>query len=362
MRHTNIAIALTAALLAGHAVAEEQVNIYNWSDYISSETIPEFEKATGINVRYDMYDSIQMAETKLLTGNSGYDVVVYDGSNPKVKQQIQAGAFQKLDLAKLPNYKNLSEQSKKWVSVYDEKKEYGVPYLWGTIGIGYNPDLVKKYAGNVPTDSWSMLLDPEVASKLGQCGLTLIDEPIEVYAATLSYLGKDPSVMSSENLKLVETHLKKIRPYITYFSSSKIISSLANGDVCVSQGYSGDVMIARDRADEADKGVHVSYSIPKEGSIVFFDAMYIPRDAKNIDQAHKFINNILEPKVGAAQSNYVFFASPNKEATPYLLDEVKNDPGIYPSDQVVDKLYPKPEYDSKFGRKLMRMWNSFKAG
>lgn len=362
MRFTALAVGICASMTAGTAIAEQQVSIYNWADYIAEDTIPNFEKETGITVKYDMYDSIQMVETKVLTGNSGYDVVVYDGSNPKVEQQIQAGAFQKLDMKQIPNYANLSQQAQDWLSVYDAKQEYGVPYLWGTIGIGYNPALVKKYAGEVPTDSWSLLLDPQVASKLAQCGLTLIDEPVEVYTATLSYLGKNPTEMTEENLKLVSDHLAKIRPYITYFGSAAVINSLANGDTCVGQGYSGDVFISADRAAEANNGVEVAYSIPKEGSIVFFDAMYIPTSAKNIDEAHKFINNMLEPKVSADQANYVFYASPNEKAEPYLTDDVKLDPGIYPTQDVMAKLYPKPAYDKQFGRKLMRMWNKFKAG
>ncbi len=362
MRKTHIAITFASLFAVTSMATAKEVNVYNWYDYIAGDTIPNFEKSTGIKVRYETYDSYQMAETKIMTGNSGYDIIYYEGSSHKIAQHIKAGAYQKLDKSKLPNYKYLDQHSRKWIAAFDPQAEYGVPYLWGTTGIGYNPELVKKYAGDVPTDSWKLLFDPAIAKKLSQCGLTMMDDPMEAYGAVLSYLGKDPQEVSIENLKLVEEHLMKIRPYITYFDASQVITDLANGDTCVAHAYSGDVFISKDRAAEANNGNVPTYTIPKEGARVFFDAMYIPADAKNVDAALAFMNDMLDPKVAAANSNYVFFANPNTEAQQYVDPEVKNDPGIYPPEQVMNKLFTLPAYDNKFGRKLLRMWSKFKAG
>ncbi|MFO1377329.1 MAG: polyamine ABC transporter substrate-binding protein [Steroidobacteraceae bacterium] len=341
--------------------AEEQVlNVYNWSDYIDKSTIPEFQKRTGIKVVYDVFDSNEVLETKLLTGKTGYDVVVPSASF--LERQIKAGVFMKLDRSKLTNFRDLDADLMKRVALHDPGNQYAVPYLWGTTGIGYNVDKVKKALGDVPVDSWALLFDPKNAAKLEGCGLVLLDAPSEVVDSALIYLGKDPNSENADDLKAVEELLMKIRPYVRYLHSSQYINDLANGEICAALGWSGDVFQAKSRAEEAGKGVHVGYSIPKEGAIMWFDMLAIPADAKHPDNAHKFINYLLEPAVIAKVSNYVAYANPNALATAMVDEAVRKNPAIYPNDEVRQKLFPHLAESSEFSRLLNRSWTRFRTG
>ena len=355
-----LATALTA--LSGPAAgAEEKVlNVYNWSDYIAEDTIANFEERTGIEVNYDVFDSNEVLEAKLLAGNTGYDIVVPSASF--MERQIQAGVFRELDQTALSHRGNLDPDIMARVALHDPGNAHAIPYMWGTTGIGYNEALVAKALKDAPVDSWSMLFDPAVVSKLADCGVTLLDAPSEVFSAALVYLGKDANSEDLDDLAAAEAVLAAIRPHVRYIHSSQQINDLANGEICVAMGWSGDVMIAADRAAEADNGIEISYTIPKEGTIIWFDMLAIPADAPHPGNAHLFINYLLEPEVIAEVSNYVYYANPNSAATALVEEEIIEDPGIYPTAEVKAKLFPDLAHTSKFTRLQTRAWTRFKTG
>jgi len=359
---TALALAAMSLVLTSVASAAEEkiLNVYNWSDYIAEDTIAKFEKKTGIKVNYDVFDSNEVLEAKLLAGNSGYDIVVPSASF--MERQIQAGVFAKLDKAKLKNYANLDSEILKRLTAHDPDNQHAVPYMWGTTGYGYNIKKVKAAMPNAPVGSWSMLFDPEVAAKLKDCGITLLDAPTEVYANLMGYLGRDPNSDKKEDVKLFEEHMLKVRPSIKYFHSSQNINDLANGEICVAMGWSGDMLMARDRADEAKQGVEISYVIPKEGAVIWFDNLAIPSDAPHPENALKFIDFIMEPQIAADISNYVFYANGNSASLSKVDEDVKSDPGIYPPADVKAKLFPDLADSPKFTRLLTRAWTRIKTG
>ncbi|MDH3452358.1 MAG: polyamine ABC transporter substrate-binding protein [Gammaproteobacteria bacterium] len=359
------ATATAGALLAlscgvAFAAEEKVLNVYNWSDYIAEDTIANFEAKTGIKVNYDVFDSNEVLEAKLLAGSSGYDVVVPSASF--MERQIKAGVFAKLNKSKLNNYGNLDAAILQRVAAHDPGNEHSIPYMWGTTGFGYNIKEVEETLAGAPVDSWDMLFNPEVVSKLQGCGVTFLDAPTEVFANLMGYLGRDPNSDKPEDVKLFEEHMLKVRPYIKYFHSSQNINDLANGEICVAMGWSGDMLIARDRAAEAEQGVEIAYTIPKEGAVIWFDNLAIPSDAPHPGNAHMFLDYIMEPQVAAAISNYVFYANGNSASLPLVDDEVKTDPGIYPSDAVKAKLFPDLADSAKFTRLLTRAWTRIKTG
>lgn len=357
---TLLALSLAGAFI-GVAQAEEKVlHVYNWSDYIAEDTIANFEKDTGIKVVYDVFDSNETLEAKLLSGGSGYDIVV--PSNQFLAKQIKAGVFQKLDKTKLPNWKNLNPDLMKALDNADPGNQYAFPYLWGTTGIGYNPVKVKAALGVDTIDSWDVIFKPENMEKLKACGVSMLDAPDEIYAAALHYQGLPPNAKSPEDVKKAEALLMKVRPYITYFHSSKYISDLANGDICVALGWSGDIFQAQARAAEAKNNVPVAYTIPKEGAASFFDMMAIPADAKNVEAAHIFLNYILTPEVIAPISNYVAYPNGNAAATPLVNEEIRNNPGIYPTAEASKKLYTFAELSPSVQRAITRSWTKVKSG
>lgn len=357
----NLAITCSAlALTAGAALAEGELNVYHWSDYVAEDTIANFEAATGIKVNYDVYDSNEVLEAKMLTGSSGYDVVV-----PSVEflaRQAQAGVYAEIDKAALSNYGNLDPKILEIIAVNDPDNTYGVPYMMYTVGLGYNIDEVSSRIDADKIGSWDMVFDPDTAAKLADCGIAVLDSPSEIMAPALHYLGLDPNSEDSGDLKQATELLLSVRPHIRYFHSSQYINDLANGDICVTVGYSGDVLQARDRANEAGQGINLTYAIPAEGGQVGFDMMAIPDDAPNPENALKFINFILEPKIVADITNYVYYANPNTAATEFVIDDVKNDPGIYPPDAIRAKLFSVKPHSSRYDRSLTRAWTTIKTG
>ena len=339
---------------------EKVVNVYNWSDYIGETTIDDFEKATGIKVVYAVFDSNEQLETKLLTGRSGYDVVV--PTAPFMERQVKAGVYQKLDKSKLPNLVNMDPDIMQRTAAHDPGNEHAVTYLWGTVGIGYNPDMVKKAIGTDTIDSWSALLDPAIASKLAKCGITILDAPTDVSASVLIYKGLDPNSEKPEDLKVVEDALMKIRPYVRYFHSSQYINDLASGEICLALGWSGDILQARDRGAAAANPVTVRYVIPKEGAINFFDLMAIPADAPHPGNAHAFVNYLMDPQVIAKVTNKVRFANGNAASLPYVADDIKSDPGIYPDAATRARLHPDLAESQQFSRELNRSWTRVRSG
>ncbi len=347
--------------LSGGVAAENVVHVYNWSDYIAKDTIANFEKETGIKVVYDVFDSNEVLEAKLLSGRSGYDIVA--PTSEFLARQIKAGVFLPLDKASLPNWQHLNTDMLNRLQEHDPKNTYAMPYMWGTTGIGYNPDKVKKALGtDAPVNSWALVMEPENMKKLAKCGVAFLDSPTEMYPAALSYLGMDPNSQRTSDYSKAEDVLLKVRPYVRYFHSSRYISDLANGEICVAVGWSGDVFQAADRADEAGNGVNVRYSIPKEGTGVWFDMLAIPKDAANAENAHRFLDYLMKPKVIAAISDYVAYANPNDAATPLLDPAIRNNPGIYPDADTMANLYTFREVSPALNRTITRSWNRIKSG
>ena len=355
------ALLVSAGLtLAVSVQAAGTVHIYNWSDYIGETTLADFQKETGIKPVYDVFDSNETLEGKLLAGRTGYDVVV--PSNHFLGKQIKAGAFQKLDKSKLTNYSNLDPVLLKRLEKNDPGNQYAVPYLWGTNGIGYNVGKIKAVLGVDKIDSWAMLFEPENIKKLSSCGVSFLDSGDEMIPAMLNYLGLDPNSQNPEDYKKAEAQLLKIRPYVTYFNSSKYISDLANGEICVAAGFSGDVFQAKARAAEANKGIDIAYVIPNEGGNLWFDVLAIPRDATNVKEAHAYINYLLKPEVIAKVSDSVGYANPNPKAGELMDQAVRTDEAVYPSQAVVDKLYVNSELPPKIQRLMTRSWTKVKSG
>lgn len=353
---------LALASLSTVAMAEDKVvNVYNWSDYIDESILEDFEAETGIKVNYDVFDSNELLETKMLAGGSGYDVVVPTGTF--LSRQIEAGAFQKLDMDKLENEGNAWDQIAKRTAVYDPDNAYSINYMWGTTGIGYNTGKVAELLGeDAPTDSLSLIFDPANAEKLAECGIHVLDAPTEIIPAALKYLGEDPNSHDPDIIAKTEAVLMAMRPHVQKFHSSEYINALANGDICVAFGWSGDILQARDRAAEADNGVEVAYTIPKEGALMWFDQMAIPTDAPNPENAHVFIDYILRPDVMAKASNYVYYANGNKPSQELLNEDVIGDSAIYPDDATVENLYSVTAYPPRVNRTVTRLWTKVKTG
>jgi putrescine transport system substrate-binding protein len=362
MRRTPRLVGLLATVFSVCAVqaAEPVVKIYNWSDYIGETTLADFQQATGIRALYDVFDSNETLEGKLLAGRSGYDVVV--PSNHFLGKQIKAGAFQKLDRTQLPNWDNLDPLLLKQLQVNDPGNQYSVPYLWGTNGIGYNVAKIKEVLGVDKIDSWAMVYEPENMKKLAECGVSFLDSADEMIPSVLNYMGLDPNTRSPDDYAKAEAKLLAVRPYVRYFHSSKYIGDLANGNICVAVGFSGDILQAADRAEEAGKSIEIAYSIPKEGANLWFDMMAIPADATNPKEAHAFINFLLEPATIASVSDYVGYANPNPKAGVLMDQELRNDDSVYPPQEVLDRLFISAELPVKVQRLMTRSWTKIKSG
>ncbi|MBB4053376.1 putrescine transport system substrate-binding protein [Devosia subaequoris] len=359
----SLAIALGAVLAASPAIAQEEpvLNVYNWSDYIAEDTIANFEAETGIKVNYDVYDNNEIVDAKLLAGNSGYDIVVPSGNF--LERQIQAGLILELDKSKLTNLDNLDPAVMATAAKQDPDNAHAVPYMINTIGLGYNTAKVTEALGpDADLESWDLLFKPEVVEKLAGCGVAVLDSPSEVMGIALHYLGLDPNSESEEDLAAAEALMNSIKPSIRYFHSSQYIDDLGNGEICLALGYSGDIFIAADAAAAADQGVEVTYVIPKEGAATLFDFLAIPADAPHPDNAHAFINYILEPEVVAAITNYVFYANPNLPALEFVDEEVKSNPGIYPPAETIEKAFVMQAHSPDYEEVLTRTWTRIKTG
>jgi len=345
---------------AAAAPEEKVLFVYNWSDYIGETTIADFEAKTGIKVTYDVFDSNEVLETKLLAGRTGYDVVVPSASF--LERQIKAGVFLKLDKSKLPNLVNMDQDIMQRVALHDPGNEHAINYLWGTTGIGYNPDKVKAALGTDTIDSWAAILEPESAKKLAKCGVAMLDAPSEVMDSVLIYLGRDPNSEKAEDLAAAEAQLMKVREYVKYFHSSQYINDLATGEICVALGWSGDVLQAKSRGAEAETPVNVAYAVPKEGAIIWFDMLAIPADAPHPNNAHAFLNFIMEPAVVAGVSDYVEYANGNSASFSLISESVRTNPSVYPPDEVKQKLHAHLAESQEFSRELNRSWTKVRTG
>lgn len=356
-----LGVGLVALGTAGGALAQAKVvNVYNWSDYIDKAVISGFEKETGIKVRYDTYDSNDLLQTKLLAGKTGYDVVV--PTSTFLANQITAGALRKLDKAKLPNLKHLDAELMSRLAKADPGNQYAVIYLWGTTGIGLNREKVRTRMQNPPSASLAMVLDPAVVAKFADCGVSLLDAPDEVIPATLKFLGLDPDSKKQPDLAKAEAHLMKIRPHVRKFHSSQYINDLANGDICVALGWSGDVLQAKQRAQEAKNKVVVQYLLPKEGALQWFDTLAIPTDAPNLDHAHAFVDYLLRPEVIAKVTNEVKYPNANPASMAQVSKDAREDPDVFPPASMVKQLYTVTPPTQAEQRAISRLWTKVKAG
>ncbi len=354
---------LVAALVAAWPVcaAQRTVSIYNWSDYIDPQVLLDFNKETGINVLYDTFDANETLETKLLAGKSGYDVVVPTGYF--LERQIKAGVFQKLDKSKLSNIGNVWPQIAERLAIYDPGNQYAVNYMWGTTGIGYNVKKVREALGpDGKIDSWDIVFKPELIAKFKDCGIHMLDSADDIIPAALHYLGLDPNTTDEAQLNQAADLITKIRPNVRKFHSSEYLNALASGEICMVVGWSGDIKQAQKRAAEAKNGVEIGYAIPKEGAQMFFDNLAIPKDAKNVAEAHAFIDYLLRPEVAAKNTNYVSYANGNLASQKLVAKAALDDRSVYPDEETMQRLYVVKARDAKTQRVLNRLWTKIKTG
>jgi putrescine transport system substrate-binding protein len=357
---------IAGAALAAPALAQERVvNIYNWSDYIDPQVLEDFTKETGIKVVYDVFDSNDVLETKLLAGKTGYDVVV--PSQTYLQRLIAAGVFQKLDRSKLPNLKNVWPEIARRMETYDPGNAHSVNYMWGTTGIGVNLDRVKERLGDHPLDTWDVVFKPELLAKLAPCGVHMLDAADELIPTALRWLGLDPDSKSAADIEKAGGALAKIRPHVKKFHSSEYINALANGEICLAVGWSGDVLQARTRAREAAAGakrkpINIDYLLPREGAHMWFDSFAIPKDAPHVDAAHMFIDYMLRPEVAAKNSNAVSYANGNLASQPLLDKEILQNRSIYPDPATMQKLFVSTPYSQQVQRVVTRVWTRVKTG
>lgn len=365
MLSTFLAAALSPALLimpgsAPAAAQEEKVlNVFNWSDYVAPDTIANFEKETGIKVNYDVYDSNDILETKISVGKSGYDVV-FPSASPFFARQVKAGLYRKLDLTKIPNAKGVDPKVLERLASADPGNAYGLPYMMAGTGVGYIKSKIDKLLPNAPIGSLAMLFDPKTVAALKGCGVTVLDAPEEVLPAAMSYTGKSPVSVSTDDLEAAGKTVMAARPSYRYIHSSSYINDLANGAICVAQGYAGDLFQARKRAQEAKNGVEIGIFLSKEGAAFNIDVMAIPKDAPHPDNAHKFINYLLSPKVVADITASVGYANAVPASLEHVPAEIRNDPVVFPPQDA--RLYTPVLATPAYERARNRLWTRIKAG
>ena len=360
MKHIT-KLAGIAILASNIAYADGQLNIYNWSDYIAEDTIANFEAETGISVTYDMYDSNEVLEAKMMAGSSGYDLVVPTGDF--LARGREAGVYADIDMARLSNTGNQDKQVQGLADSQMADTKAGIVYMWGTTGVAYNVDMIKERLGDdAPTDSWSLILDPSNAAKLADCGIAILDAPTDVLPNVIAYQGRAGDTTDAKLFQKAGELLNSVRPHLRYIHSSQSINDIANGDLCAAIMWSGDAFQAAYRAEEAENGHVIDYYIPKEGTNLWFDLFAIPADAKNVDNAYKFIDYMMRADVAANNVNYVWYASGNEAAKASIDPEILEHPGIYPTAEGQKKLFVVPVYDSKLDRVVNRVWSRFSSG
>jgi putrescine transport system substrate-binding protein len=352
----------SSAIATANAPEEKILNIYNWSDYIAPDTIANFEKETGIKVRYDVFDSNEILHAKLIAKNTGYDIVV--PSSNWAKLQIEGGLFQKLDKSKLPNMTNLDPGIVKKLAELDPGNEHLIDWMWSYNTVGINVDKVKAALGDtpMPDNAWDLVFNPTYTSKLKSCGITFLDTPADVFQAALHYLGKPVFTGTPDDYQAAFDMLMKVRPDIKKFNSGGQIDDLASGNICVAYGWAGDFNLAHKRSIENKAEQNIQALVPKTGGLMFMDTMAIPADAKHPNNAHLWMNYIMQPKVTAAITNTVTYANPNKAATEFVDPEIKNNKSIFLSDEDIAKLVPPGVEDAQIKRNMTRLYTKFKTG
>lgn len=363
LQQIALATLCSFALVGAHAEepAKPSVHVYNWYDYIAPNTMKAFEQEAGIGAVYDVFDNSEVMQSKLMAGRSGYDVVVASGD--LLPNLIKAGVIKKLDRSKLPNWSHLDPDILAKLQGNDPANSYAAPYLWGTTGIGYDADKIKALLGpDAPVDSWDLMFKEENLAKLSQCGVAMLDAPNEVIPIALHYLGLPYNSQNPDDYKKAQALLMKLRPHITYFDSSKFITDLASGNICVVLGWAGGVADAQKAADLAGKHRNLVYSIPREGAPVWIESLVQLNDAPNPEQGLAFINYMLRPDVIAESSNYLSYPNANKDATALLDQKIRDNPSVYPPKQVMERLFPLQPLPLKMERVRTRTWNTVKTG
>ena len=357
----KLIFALASLCFAGAALAQERVvNVYNWSDYIDPKVLSDFTKETGIRVVYDTYDSNESLETKLLAGKTGYDVVV--PSAPFLQRQIQAGVFQKLDKSKLPNAKGLSPEVMARLAVYDPGNQYSVNYMWYATGVAYNVQKAQQVFQGRLIDSWDVIFRPENLKRFSECGVYLLDSPDDVLSSALRFLGLNPDSKKADDIRRAADAVAKVKSSVKKFHSSEYINALANGDICLALGWAGDAFQARNRAREANNGVEIDFIIPKEGALISMDMLAIPRDAPHVAEAHAFIDYMLRPEVAARNTNVTNYANSIPASKPFIDKAVLDNKAIYPTDEVMKRLYTVSSNDMPTQKIITREWTRVKTG
>lgn len=360
MTRRFLALTSMIGLVAGPALANS-LNIFNWSDYITDEVLEMFTAETGIQVNYDVYDSNEALEARLLAGSSGFDIVV--PTDTFFARQLAAGVYQPLNTDLLPNLAGVDPELAAAAAMHDPGNAHSVIYMWGTTGIGYNIDMVAARLGeDFEVNTWDLIFNPEIAGELADCGISWLDSPTQMFPAAFVYLGIDPRSTRQEDFDAATQMMLDVRDTVRYFHSSQYISDLANGEICVAVGFSGDVLQAADRASDAGQGVNVWYAIPREGANVWFDLMGIPVDAPNPENAHAFINFIMRPEITAKLTNYVWYPNANAASWALVDEEIFTDPAIFPTDQVRANLFSGVSYDTRTDRVLTRAWTRVRTG
>lgn len=359
----SLFIALKALFYQTPSSVEEEpyVNVYNWYGMIPANLIEQFERETGLTVLYDLYDNNEIVEAKLFSGNSGYDIV-FPSASPYICRQLEAGVYQKINKELLSNLGHIDPIIYERMRIADPTLEYTIPYYWGTFGFAYVEEEILKRLPNAPTHSYRMLFDPEVVSHFSDCGVTLLDEAVDIYPAILAYLGINPHSDSQEDLNMAQKHLTAIRLYVSRFSSSRFVNELVAGESCLAQAWSGEAQLAQQRADEVGKPIHIRYVVPEEGGTMWIDAITIPKDAPHPKNAHKFINFLLRPDIAAAIANDIQLAVANKDALPLIDEKIKNDPTIFPKPETMAKLQLDKPQTLGYERQRTRLWTQFRIG
>ena len=360
----NFALYLIPQLLLSSSVAFSQdtklLNIYNWSDYINPSVVDAFEKEYGIKVNYDIYDTSEIVDTKLLAGRSGYDVVFHGASF--ASRLLAIGVFQPLDKSKLSNWGNLDPIKLEAIEEFDPGNRFGMPYMWGTTGVTYNADMIEARLPNAPVDSYDLIFDPAVISKFSDCGVSFLDDPTSVVPMGMIYLGHPFNSVEPEHLEAVEELFTAVRPYIKYFSSSKLTIDLPSREVCIAMSWSGDYAVAITRAREVGIDLNLKYAIPAEGGIGWYDMVFIPADASHSDNAHLFLNYLLRPNVIGTVTNYIGYANANQAANPLIIPEYYSDVAIYPDDETFQSLEITHILEPTLERRRSRTWTRIKSG
>lgn len=362
LRACSLAVALACGMTQALAASNEQptVNLYIWGEYLAPDTLSNFEKSTGIRVVADHFDSLETVETKLLTGRSGYDLVLTAGQH--LSRAISSGALQPLDKARLPHLAGIGEEFRQHMAVYDPGNRYAGTYAWGTTGFGYQQQALAARLPEAPTDSWAMLFDPEVVSKFASCGVSLLNDPNEVFAAAMRYLGLDINQQRVEDLRQAEALLQKVRPYIRYFDNDRNINDLANGETCLAMSWNGNVAIAQNQARQANKAIDLTFSIPREGTLIWLDALVIPKDAPHPEAALALMDYLMRPEVIAPITDNIQYANAITAADALVDPAIRNAPGTYPPAEVRARLYSKNDNSKAFNRELTRAFSRLKSG